>query len=128
MLDTQENLSLITGRQLPELTQLAMQFAGTIALRLVHDHLLQMDLNKYNGVIREQVLDINTKVSNLKKVSLNNRASYEVVQHPPCYLIGCHNSLFVCARALSDQAQAFFGSPFCQVADHSHGILPPRHG
>ncbi|XP_024921829.1 transferrin receptor protein 1-like isoform X2 [Cynoglossus semilaevis] len=68
MLDTQENLSLITGRQLPELTQLAMQFAGTIALRLVHDHLLQMDLNKYNGVIREQVLDINTKVSNLKKI------------------------------------------------------------
>uniref|UniRef100_A0A668RFE0 Transferrin receptor protein 1 n=1 Tax=Oreochromis aureus TaxID=47969 RepID=A0A668RFE0_OREAU len=63
-LDTQQNLNSITASQVPQLAVRAGQFAGHIALRLVHDHLLQMDLKKYNQLIRSHVVQINARVKN----------------------------------------------------------------
>uniref|UniRef100_A0AAX7SNT6 Transferrin receptor protein 1 n=1 Tax=Astatotilapia calliptera TaxID=8154 RepID=A0AAX7SNT6_ASTCA len=64
-LDTRENLNSVTASQVPQLAVRAGQFAGHIALRLVHDHLLQMDLKKYNQLIRSHVVQINGKVKTL---------------------------------------------------------------
>uniref|UniRef100_A0AAQ6IDT4 Transferrin receptor protein 1 n=1 Tax=Anabas testudineus TaxID=64144 RepID=A0AAQ6IDT4_ANATE len=68
-LDKWDKLNLITGAKVPHLTQVAAQFAGHIALRLVHDHLLRMDLAKYDKFIRAKVVQINVKVKNVQRVS-----------------------------------------------------------
>lgn len=68
-LDTRENLNSVTASQVPQLAVRAGQFAGHIALRLVHDHLLQMDLKKYNQLIRSHVVQINGKVKAVQRVS-----------------------------------------------------------
>lgn len=47
----------------------AAQFAGLITLRLVHDHLLQLDLQKYNSIIRSQVAEISRRVKTVQRVS-----------------------------------------------------------
>ncbi|CAG5897096.1 unnamed protein product [Menidia menidia] len=65
MLDTQEKLYSATSAQVPQLAETAARFAGHLALRLVHDHLLQMDLVKYDSVIRGHVRRINTKVKSI---------------------------------------------------------------
>ncbi|XP_040910444.1 transferrin receptor protein 1-like isoform X2 [Toxotes jaculatrix] len=68
MRDTQENLKLATKNQFPQMAVSAARFAGHIALRLVHDHLLRMDLEKYNNIIRNQVSQINMKVNHIRKM------------------------------------------------------------
>uniref|UniRef100_A0A4W6C2V0 Transferrin receptor protein 1 n=1 Tax=Lates calcarifer TaxID=8187 RepID=A0A4W6C2V0_LATCA len=40
LLDTRETLKQATGQQIPQLAETAAKFAGHIALRLVHDHLI----------------------------------------------------------------------------------------
>lgn len=69
MLDTQEKLNQVTNRQVPQLAKLAAQFAGHMALRLVHDHILRMDLMKYDKLIRTDVVLINTKFKAIRRVS-----------------------------------------------------------
>ncbi|XP_074506637.1 transferrin receptor protein 1-like [Sebastes fasciatus] len=68
MLDTRENLNLVTGNQVPQLAEIATRFAGHMALRLVHDHLLRMDVMKYYKVIRIQVGKINAKVNAVQRM------------------------------------------------------------
>nr|XP_019961267.1 PREDICTED: transferrin receptor protein 1 [Paralichthys olivaceus] len=68
MLDTQEKLNLATTNQVPQLAEVAARFAGHIALRLVHDHLLQMDLLKYSRSILFQVSQIKVKVGNIQRM------------------------------------------------------------
>ncbi|XP_063317370.1 transferrin receptor protein 1-like isoform X2 [Pelmatolapia mariae] len=68
ILDTRENLNSVTASQVPQLAVRAGQFAGHIALRLVHDHLLQMDLKKYNQLIRSHVVQINARVKNVQRL------------------------------------------------------------
>lgn len=70
VLDTREKLNGITSNQVPQLTQMAAQFAGHIALRLVHDHLLRMDLAKYDKIIRARVARINQNVKYVQRVSI----------------------------------------------------------
>lgn len=67
--DTPENLNLATSSQVPQLGETAGRFAGHIALRLVHDHLLQMDVMKYYNIIRSYVAKINGKVRDVQRVS-----------------------------------------------------------
>uniref|UniRef100_A0A669EUR4 Transferrin receptor protein 1 n=1 Tax=Oreochromis niloticus TaxID=8128 RepID=A0A669EUR4_ORENI len=67
-LDTQQNLNSVTASQVPQLAVRAGQFAGHIALRLVHDHLLQMDLKKYNQLIRSHVVQINMRVKAVQRL------------------------------------------------------------
>ncbi|XP_072220505.1 transferrin receptor 1a isoform X2 [Leuresthes tenuis] len=66
MLDTREKLNTATSGQVPQLAEKAGRFAGHIVLRLVHDHLLQMDLKKYDNILRTQVAKINRKVNLLQ--------------------------------------------------------------
>ncbi|XP_042070236.1 transferrin receptor 1a [Haplochromis burtoni] len=68
ILDTRENLNSVTASQVPQLAVRAGQFAGHIALRLVHDHLLQMDLKKYNQLIRSHVVQINARVKAVQRM------------------------------------------------------------
>ncbi|XP_037643424.1 transferrin receptor protein 1-like isoform X2 [Sebastes umbrosus] len=68
MLDTRESLNLVTGNQVPQLAEIATRFAGHMALRLVHDHLLRMDVMKYYKVISMQVGKINVKVKAVQRM------------------------------------------------------------
>lgn len=68
LLDTKENLNSATANQVAQLTEIATRFAGHIALRLVHDHLLRMDFMKYNNIIRSHVGQINSKINTVKKM------------------------------------------------------------
>lgn len=70
MLDTRETLHSATGNQVPQLAEIATRFAAHMALRLVHDHLLRMDVMKYDKIIRTQVVQINGKVNAVKRVSV----------------------------------------------------------
>lgn len=72
-MDTRENLNKATSNQVPQLAEIVTRFAGHMALRLVHDHLLRMDLTKYDKVIRVAVNRINLKIKEIKRVSLQLR-------------------------------------------------------
>ncbi|XP_040027826.2 transferrin receptor 1a [Gasterosteus aculeatus] len=67
-LDTREKLNVAAGNQVPQLAETAARFAGHMVLRLVHDHLLRMDVMKYNNIIRNHVVQINTKVYSVKRM------------------------------------------------------------
>ncbi|XP_044076872.1 transferrin receptor 1a isoform X2 [Siniperca chuatsi] len=69
MLDTREKLNAATASQVPQLAETVTRFAGHIALRLVHDHLLRMDLMKYDRIIRTQVAQINGKVKAVQRMT-----------------------------------------------------------
>ncbi|XP_008293079.1 transferrin receptor protein 1 [Stegastes partitus] len=66
--DTRDKLNRVTSSQVPQLAEMAGRFAGHMALRLVHDHLLPMDLRKYDSIIRYNVAQINGKVKNVQRV------------------------------------------------------------
>ncbi|XP_022049166.2 transferrin receptor protein 1 isoform X1 [Acanthochromis polyacanthus] len=68
LLDTRDKLNRVTSNQVPRLAETAAKFAGHIALRLVHDHLLQMDLRKYDSIIRLNVAQINVKVKSVQRM------------------------------------------------------------
>ncbi|XP_068557604.1 transferrin receptor protein 1-like [Cebidichthys violaceus] len=69
-LDTREKLNMATGNQVTQMAEMATRFAGHIVLRLVHDHLLRLDVMKYNNIIRSEVVKINGKVSAVKAMKL----------------------------------------------------------
>uniref|UniRef100_A0A667ZI87 Transferrin receptor protein 1 n=1 Tax=Myripristis murdjan TaxID=586833 RepID=A0A667ZI87_9TELE len=71
LLDTEDKLNSATSSQTPQFAMAAAQFAGHIALRLVHDHLLRLDLQKYNSIIRSQVAEINRRVKTLLPKALS---------------------------------------------------------
>lgn len=84
-LDKWDKLNLITGAKVPHLTQVAAQFAGHIALRLVHDHLLRMDLAKYDKFIRAKVVQINVKVKNVQRVSVETKVIFTFIYLKTCF-------------------------------------------
>lgn len=69
-MDTREKLNTATSNQVPQLAQIVTRFAGHMALRLLHDHLLRVDLTKYDKIIRIAVNQINSKIKEIKRVSL----------------------------------------------------------
>uniref|UniRef100_A0AAR2KWI0 Transferrin receptor protein 1 n=1 Tax=Pygocentrus nattereri TaxID=42514 RepID=A0AAR2KWI0_PYGNA len=62
MLDTKENLYNATSMNLLVLTKTAGEIAGQMALRLVHDHLLRLNVEAYSSTIRANVAQINKEV------------------------------------------------------------------
>ncbi|XP_029309642.1 transferrin receptor 1a isoform X2 [Cottoperca gobio] len=68
LLDTREKLNMVTGNQVPQLAKIVTQFAGHMVLRLVHDHLLRLDVMKYDKIIRTNVAQINGKVNTVKRM------------------------------------------------------------
>lgn len=65
-MDTKERLDIVTGQKVVELSVLAAQVAGQMALRLVHDHTLRLDVTKYGDMIESHVKNIINHVNVLK--------------------------------------------------------------
>ncbi|XP_045908240.1 transferrin receptor protein 1-like [Micropterus dolomieu] len=100
-LDTQEKLNGVTGNKVPQLAEMATQFAGHVALRLVHDHLLRMDLAKYDKLIRIQVAQINAKVNNVQRMQPHLFPKALTVQ----WLISASGSYSRASRSLAADIQ-----------------------
>ncbi|XP_042570406.1 transferrin receptor protein 1-like [Cyprinus carpio] len=66
ILDDKAPLDNVTNQKVVELSVLAAQVAGQMALRLVHDHILRLDVTKYSDVITNHVNAIIQHVDALK--------------------------------------------------------------
>ncbi|XP_075876851.1 transferrin receptor 1a isoform X2 [Nelusetta ayraudi] len=66
IMDSRDKLNKFTSNQVAQVVEKATQFAGHMALRLVHDHLLRLDLAHYDKVIRKSVSMIISKVKDVK--------------------------------------------------------------
>uniref|UniRef100_A0A8B9L1Q3 Transferrin receptor 1b n=1 Tax=Astyanax mexicanus TaxID=7994 RepID=A0A8B9L1Q3_ASTMX len=64
-LDNKENLDIATQQRLRDYCVSAAQVAGQMALRLVHDHILRLDVTSYSRLIRKHVASINGQVIQL---------------------------------------------------------------
>ncbi|XP_061093887.1 transferrin receptor protein 1-like [Conger conger] len=67
VLDTKEKLDYATDHRTAQLAASAAQFAGQMALRLVHDHLLRLDVDRYVRHFRLFVAKVNRRVYQLKQ-------------------------------------------------------------
>ncbi|KAL6462691.1 hypothetical protein MHYP_G00291130 [Metynnis hypsauchen] len=65
-LDNKANLDIATEQRLGDFCVSAAQVAGQMALRLVHDHILRLDVTSYTRTIRKHVVVINSRVNQLK--------------------------------------------------------------
>ncbi|XP_061569243.1 transferrin receptor 1b [Cololabis saira] len=54
-LDNVDHLNYQTNQKTKELVATAAEFAGLMAMRLVHDHLLSLDVSRYQGVLTRNV-------------------------------------------------------------------------
>ncbi|XP_076837649.1 transferrin receptor protein 1-like [Brachyhypopomus gauderio] len=66
MLDTRKNLDGRTSQNVPALVKTAGEIAGHVALRLVHDHLLRLNVEKYSSVFLTRLAEINRDVVRLQ--------------------------------------------------------------
>ncbi|XP_029970573.1 transferrin receptor protein 1-like [Salarias fasciatus] len=101
MLDTLDKLNAATAGRVPQLAETAGRFAGHMALRLVHDHLLRLDLLKYDRIIRSQVAQINRKLSILQRNQPQVLPSTLTAQ----WLISASGSFSRAARSLTADVQ-----------------------
>uniref|UniRef100_A0A8C6UVV9 Transferrin receptor protein 1 n=1 Tax=Neogobius melanostomus TaxID=47308 RepID=A0A8C6UVV9_9GOBI len=75
LLDNEDHLNYATSQNTASVTASAAQIAGQMALRLVHDHVIQFDMTRYKKVLNINVYRINDKISTLQKVISLNFAS-----------------------------------------------------
>ncbi|KAM8822736.1 transferrin receptor 1b [Spinachia spinachia] len=64
-LDHMDHLGYQTNHRTSEMAALAAQFAGHMALRLVHDRLLRLDVSGYNGVLTKAVVLVYKRINQL---------------------------------------------------------------
>ncbi|XP_067219441.1 transferrin receptor 1a isoform X2 [Chanodichthys erythropterus] len=64
--DTNQNLEQYTSFNTLKLAKTAGEVAGLVTLRLVHDHLLKLNVEKYTSVIRNYVSQIRSKLESLQ--------------------------------------------------------------
>uniref|UniRef100_A0A671X733 Transferrin receptor 1b n=1 Tax=Sparus aurata TaxID=8175 RepID=A0A671X733_SPAAU len=67
-LDSMDHLNYQTNHHTSEMTAVAAQFAGQMALRLIHDRLLNLDVSRYSSVVTSAVGRVNGRISQLKQV------------------------------------------------------------
>ncbi|TNN45031.1 Transferrin receptor protein 1 [Liparis tanakae] len=67
-LDSVDHLAYQTNHRTGEMAALAAQFAGQMALRLVHDHLIRLDVGRYSNVVTKAVSRAYRRVQQLTKV------------------------------------------------------------
>ncbi|XP_042366138.1 transferrin receptor 1b [Plectropomus leopardus] len=67
-LDNKDHLDYKTNQRTSEMTAVAAQFAGQMALRLVHDHLLSLDVSRYSGIITKSVYQVYNHVKQLSQL------------------------------------------------------------
>lgn len=65
-LDTKESLYQATGGKLLDVAASAAQMAGQMALRLVHDHILDLDVSEYNRVFMKNINKITGQIRNVR--------------------------------------------------------------
>uniref|UniRef100_A0A1A7WVT0 Transferrin receptor (p90, CD71) n=1 Tax=Iconisemion striatum TaxID=60296 RepID=A0A1A7WVT0_9TELE len=65
-LDTKDHLNYQTNQHTSEITATAAQFAGQMALRLVHDHLLYLDVSRYSDITKT-VRQIYSRINRLSQ-------------------------------------------------------------
>ncbi|KAM9337153.1 transferrin receptor 1b [Symphorus nematophorus] len=66
-LDNKDHLNYQTAHRTSEITVLAAQFAGRMALRLVHDHLISLDVGRYSILITRAVGRLNNRIGQLSQ-------------------------------------------------------------
>ncbi|XP_053198287.1 transferrin receptor 1b [Scomber japonicus] len=74
-LDNMDHLGYQTNHLTGEITVIAAQFAGQMALRLVHDHLLNLDVSRYGGLITKSVSQVYRRVKQLSQSGQLNDVS-----------------------------------------------------
>ncbi|XP_049420894.1 transferrin receptor 1b [Epinephelus fuscoguttatus] len=66
-LDNMDHLNYKTNQRTSEMVAVAAQFAGQMAMRLVHDHLLNLDIGRYSGILTKAVFQVYKHVSQLSQ-------------------------------------------------------------
>ncbi len=69
-LDNMDHLNYETNHHTSEMTAVAAQFAGQMALRLAHNHLLSLDVSRYSSVLTGAVCRVYRRIIQLSKVGL----------------------------------------------------------
>ncbi|XP_034998627.1 transferrin receptor 1b [Hippoglossus stenolepis] len=64
-LDNMDHLNYQTNHHTSEMTAAAAQFAGLMALRLVHDHLLSLDVTRYTNVVNTASIRVYKRINQL---------------------------------------------------------------
>nr|XP_019958784.1 PREDICTED: transferrin receptor protein 1-like [Paralichthys olivaceus] len=64
-LDNMDHLNYQTNHHTSEMTAVAAQFAGLMALRLVHDHLLNLDVSQYASVLDNASMPVYKRINQL---------------------------------------------------------------
>nr|XP_046227572.1 transferrin receptor 1b [Scatophagus argus] len=64
-LDNMDHLNYQTNHRTSEMTALAAQFAGQMALRLIHDHLLRLDVSRYSDILGKAAKRVNQRIIQL---------------------------------------------------------------
>ncbi|KAI7810117.1 transferrin receptor 1a [Triplophysa rosa] len=64
--DTEQNLDRYTSDKTVKLAKAAGEVAGLVTLRLVHDHLIRLNVAKYTNLIHKYVSQISSKVETLQ--------------------------------------------------------------
>ncbi|XDV47623.1 hypothetical protein PO909_017204, partial [Leuciscus waleckii] len=65
-MDGKNELDRVTNQNVVDQVLVAAQVAGQMALRLVHDHILKLDVTTYGNVIADHVSNIISRVKSLK--------------------------------------------------------------
>ncbi|XP_037550366.1 transferrin receptor 1b [Nematolebias whitei] len=66
-LDSKDNLNYQTNKRTSDVMVTAAQFAGQMALRLVHDNLLSLDVSRYSSPITRAVAKIYKRINQLSQ-------------------------------------------------------------
>lgn len=67
-LDNKDHLDYETRQKTSEVTVAAAQVAGQMALRLVHDHILNLDTRRYSSVLSKAVFQVYIHILQLSQV------------------------------------------------------------
>uniref|UniRef100_A0A671S8H8 Transferrin receptor protein 1 n=1 Tax=Sinocyclocheilus anshuiensis TaxID=1608454 RepID=A0A671S8H8_9TELE len=92
--DTDQNLERYTSYNTLKLAKTAGEVVGLVTLRLVHDHLLKLNVAKYTSVIRNYVSQIRSKVESRQ---MSGRLPSTVTMQ---WLLSAHGSYDRAASAL----------------------------
>ncbi|XP_041670526.1 transferrin receptor protein 1-like [Cheilinus undulatus] len=124
-LDNLDHLNYQTSHRTGEITALAAEFAGRMALRLVHDHLLRLNPSQYSKVFRQAVIKVYKRINQLKM-------SGQLKDVTPTWLIQAYGSFQRAAAAISNTIQnADLSNPeACRIINDriimvEHSLLSP---
>uniref|UniRef100_A0A3P9H4V5 Transferrin receptor protein 1 n=1 Tax=Oryzias latipes TaxID=8090 RepID=A0A3P9H4V5_ORYLA len=98
LLDNSDHLNYQTNQHTAEITATAARFAGLMALRLVHDHLLSLDVSRYGRVLTRDVSRVYRRIQALLQ-------SGELKDVGPYWLSRARGSFQRAAESISSAVQ-----------------------